>query len=125
TATRTLDAGTKRNTFLVQLRSLLGECPCPDFAERYLVSFASVTIALELVLAPPTSPGFYPHSEGAALGPVQFGVRFQAQVHHHGDEPGLLGCCNLYNDLQGSAGFSQSPEQGGGCRCQYPSGKQI
>jgi len=55
-------------------------------------------------LAPPTSPGFYPHSEWAALGPVQFGVRFQARVHHRGDELGLLGCCNLIDDLQGSAG---------------------
>ena len=45
----------------------------------------------EVVLAPPTSPGFYPHSEWAALGPVQVGVRFQAQAHHVGDGPGLLG----------------------------------
>jgi hypothetical protein len=41
----------------------------------------------KVVWAPPTSPGFYPHSEWAALGPVQFGVRFQARVHHRGDLP--------------------------------------
>jgi hypothetical protein len=70
-------------------------CPRPILAEQSLVSFATVTIALEFLLASPTSPGFYPHSEWAALGPVQFGVRFQARVHHRGDEPGLLGCCYL------------------------------
>ena len=50
---------------------------------RYLAWSHSLseTIAPEFVLAPPTSPGFYPHSEWAALGPVQFGVRFQARVH--------------------------------------------
>jgi hypothetical protein len=36
-----------------------------------------VTIALEFLLASPTSPGFYPHSEWAALGPVQFGSDFK------------------------------------------------
>jgi hypothetical protein len=36
-------------------------------------------------------PCFYPHSEWAAMGPVQVGVRSKAQVHHHGDGPGLLG----------------------------------
>ncbi len=41
-----------------------------------------VAVIPEVVLAPPTSPGFYPHSEWAALGPVQVGVRFQAQTHH-------------------------------------------
>ena len=50
--------------------------------------------------APPTPlPCFYPHSQWAALGPVQVGVRSQAQVHHHGDGPGLLGCCHLFGDL--------------------------
>src|ERR1700747_2492618 len=32
--------------------------------------------------------------------------------------PGLLGCCHLTDDLLGSVGNSQSPEQGGGCRFQ-------
>jgi hypothetical protein len=67
------------------------EVPCPDSAPRSSVSFTSVTIAPEFVLPPPTSPGFYPHSEWAASGPVQFGVRFQAQARHDGDGPGLLG----------------------------------
>jgi len=49
------------------------------------------TVFPEVVLAPPTSPGFYPHSEWAALVPVQVGVRFQARAHHVGDGPGLLG----------------------------------
>jgi len=33
-------------------------------------------------MAPPTLPGFYPHSEWAALGPVHVGVRSKAQAHH-------------------------------------------
>src|ERR1700677_45708 len=55
----------------------------------------------KVVLAPPTSPGFYPHSEWTALGPVQVGVRSKAQAHHNGDGPGLLGCCNLTGNLEG------------------------
>ena len=39
----------------------------------------------EVLLAPPTPlPCFYPHSKWATLGPVQVGVRSQAQVHHYG-----------------------------------------
>ena len=30
---------------------------------------------------------------------VHVGVRFKAQVHHHGDGPGLLGGCYLKNGL--------------------------
>ena len=46
----------------------------------------------EVLLAPPTPlPCFYSHSKWAALGPVQVGVRSQAQVHHYRDGPGLLG----------------------------------
>ena len=59
----------------------------------------------------PPLPCFYPHSEWAALGPVQFGVRFQAQVHHRGDEPGLLGCCYLIDDLQRPAGYRSHPNK--------------
>jgi hypothetical protein len=33
------------------------------------------------------------------MGPVHVEVRFQAQTHHDGDGPGLLGCCYLANDL--------------------------
>ncbi len=36
-----------------------------------------MTIALELVLAPPTSPGFYPHSEWAALVRCNLGSDFK------------------------------------------------
>jgi hypothetical protein len=114
TATWTLDLGTKRNRFLVQLRSLL-ECGALSRfrgAEFGFIRFCDDRS--ELVLAPPTSPGFYPHSEWIASGPVQFGVRSKAQAHHNGDGPGLLGCCNLIDDLEGSAGFTQSPEQGSG-----------
>src|SRR5215469_8034670 len=39
-------------------------------------------ISSEVVMAPPTLPGFYPHSEWAALGPVHVGVRSKAQAHH-------------------------------------------
>jgi hypothetical protein len=34
-------------------------------------------------------PCFYPHSEWAAMGPVQVGIRSKAQVHHHVTD---LGC---------------------------------
>src|SRR5262249_37061507 len=44
-------------------------------------------------------PCFYPHSKWAAIGPVHVGVRSQAQVHHHGDGPGVAGCCHLRGDL--------------------------
>ena len=30
---------------------------------------------------------------------VHVGVRFKAQVHHHGDGPGLLGSCHLKSGL--------------------------
>src|SRR5215831_10418753 len=72
----------------------------------------------EVLLAPPTPlPCFYPHSSWAALGPVQVGVRSQAQVHHHGDGPGLLGAA-IYSAISGgSKRLTQSPEQGGGCLC--------
>ena len=48
---------------------------------------------------PPPLPRFYPHSEWAAVGPVHVEVRFQAQVRHKRNEPGLLGCCHLAIDL--------------------------
>ncbi len=54
---------------------------------------------------------------GPLLGPVHVGVRSKAQVHHHRDEPGIVGCCHLTSGLHGPALNTQSPEQGGGCRC--------
>jgi hypothetical protein len=36
---------------------------------------------------------------GPLLGSVHVGVRFKAQVHHHGDGPGLLGSCYLKGGL--------------------------
>ena len=45
----------------------------PDF-DTWL-NCARAVIA-EVALAPPTLPGFYPHSEWAAVGPVHAGVRF-------------------------------------------------
>ena len=57
----------------------------------------------EVLLAPPTPlPCFYPHSLWAAIGPVQVGVRSQAQVHHHGDGPGLLGAAIYLTISEGS-----------------------
>src|SRR6516225_10005288 len=42
--------------------------------------------------APPTiAPASIRTLNGPLLGPVHLGVRFKAQVHHHGDGPGLLG----------------------------------
>jgi len=63
-------------------------------------------------LRPPLLPGFYPHSQGATVGPVHVGVRSQTRPHHHRDEAWLVGCCHLIGDLQGSGHFPQSPEQG-------------
>src|SRR6516165_8241979 len=51
------------------------------------------------------------------MGPVQVGVRSQAQVHHQGDGPGLLGAAILAAISEGSKCLTQSPEQGGGCLC--------
>src|ERR1700745_423936 len=48
---------------------------------------------------------------------VHVGVRFKAQVHHHGDGPGLFGGCYLKNGLLDPSVMRQSPEQGGGCHC--------
>jgi len=62
-------------------------------------------------------PCFYPHSKWAAIGPVHVGVRSQAQVHHHGDGPGLLGAAIYAAISEGSWRLTQSPEQGGECLC--------
>ena len=72
----------------------------------------------EVLLAPPTPlPCFYPHSKWAALGPVQVGVRSQAQVHHTVTDLGCWGAA-IYTAISGgSARHTQSPEQGGGCLC--------
>ena len=73
----------------------------------------------EVLLAAPSTPlpCFYPHSPWAALGPVHVGVRSQAQVHHHGDGPGLLGAAILQAISKDQSRRTQSPEQGGGCLC--------
>ena len=63
-------------------------------------------------LQPPLLPGFYPHSQGATLGPVHVGVRSQTRPHHSCDRAGLVGCCHLIGDLRGSGDYPQSPEQG-------------
>ena len=55
---------------------------------------------------------------GPLLGPVQVGVRSKAQVHHDRDGPGIVGCCHLsQRSFMDQALNTQSPEQGGGCRC--------
>ena len=72
----------------------------------------------EVLLAPPTPlPCFYPHSPWAALGPVQVGVRSQAQVHHTVTDLGCWGAAIYPAISGGSARDTQSPEQGGGCLC--------
>ena len=63
-------------------------------------------------LQPPLLPGFYPHSQGATLGPVHVGVRSQTWPRHNRDGTRLVGCCHLIGDLQGSGDYPQSPEQG-------------
>ena len=70
----------------------------------------------EVLLAPPTPlPCFYPHSQWAAMGPVQVGVRSQAQVHHTVTDLGCWGAA-IYSAISGgSARHTQSPEQGVGC----------
>ena len=53
----------------------------------------------------------------AALGPVQVGVRSQAQIHHTVTDLGCWGAA-IYSAISGgSARNTQSPEQGGGCLC--------
>src|SRR5215831_7580436 len=70
----------------------------------------------EVLLAPPTPlPCFYSHSKWAALGPVQVGVRSQAQVHHYRDGPGLLGAAIYATISEGPWCLTQSPERGSGC----------
>ena len=65
----------------------------------------------------PPLPCFYPHSEWAVRGPVQVGVRSKAQVHHTVTDLGCWGAA-IYSAISGgSARFTQSPEQGGGCLC--------
>ena len=81
-------------------------------------SIRSIRFPEILPALPPTPlPCFYPHSEWAAMGPVQVGVRSQAQVHHHRDGPGWLGAAIYWAISEGSASLTQSPEQGGGCLC--------
>ena len=63
-------------------------------------------------LQSPLLPGFYPHSQGATLGPVHVGVRSQTKPHHNRDGAWLVGCCHLFGDLRGSGHYPQSPEQG-------------
>src|ERR1700733_9325742 len=47
----------------------------------------------------------------------KLGSESKTQVHHSCDEPGIVGCCHLSHDLNRPALRTQSPEQGGGCRC--------
>ena len=46
----------------------------------------------------------------------KLGFDLNTQVHHCRDEPGIVGGCHLSRDLHRPASFTQSPEQGGGCR---------
>ena len=70
----------------------------------------------EVLLAPPTACRASIRTlNGQRRGPVQVGVRSKAQVHHHGDGPGLLGAAIYAAISEGSRRLTQSPEQGGGC----------
>ena len=69
------------------------------FSPSVPVSTGQQAVIPEVVLAPPTLPGFYPHSEWAALGPVHVGVRSKPRPHHWVMGPGLFGCCHLIGDL--------------------------
>jgi hypothetical protein len=54
--------------------------PPPIFLPVSSVSTGQQAVIPEVVLAPSTLPGFYPHSEWAALGPVHVGVRSESQA---------------------------------------------
>src|SRR6266478_5910203 len=47
----------------------------------------------------------------------KLGFDLNTQVHHCRDKPGIVGGCHLSRDLNRPALITQSPEQGGGCRC--------
>src|SRR5262245_11887993 len=70
----------------------------PDYDHQHICRSLD-QLSRSLVGATHSLPCFYPHSKWAAMGPVQVGVRCQAQVHHHGDGPGLLGAAIYYGDL--------------------------
>src|SRR5260370_31346229 len=61
-------------------------------------------------LQPPLLPGFYPHSQGATLGPVHAGGRSQTSPHHNRDGAWLAGYGHLIGDLQGSGEFPHAPD---------------
>lgn len=85
----------------------------------------SSTIVSEAVLTPPTLPGFYPHSDG----PLRARCRLGSDLKPRSITTMMdLGCWDaaIYPAIsKGSAGFSQSSEQGGGCHCQSTLEKQI
>jgi hypothetical protein len=63
----------------------------------------------------PPLPCFYPHSEWAASGPVQFGVRSKPRSITTVTDLRLLGLPSKSRS-HGPAFKTQSPEQGDGCR---------
>ena len=100
----TLELGTKLNTFLFSF---------VPYWRTHRSCLSSVHYQDENVRS--TLPGFYPHSEWAALRPVHVGVRLAASQARHCWRAWVVGCCYLWGDLVGPAGYSQSPEQGVGC----------
>ena len=61
--------------------------------------FASLPIVSEILAgATHNCPASIRTLNGPLLGPVHFEVRFKAQVHHHRDEPGLLGAA-IYREV--------------------------
>jgi hypothetical protein len=92
---------------------------CPLLSSRFCPLSIRFPDFPEVSPPHPLLPCFYPHSEWAAMGPVQVGVRFKAQVHHHVTDLGCWVLPSSWRSFERPSNNTQSPEQGGGCRaCQ-------
>ena len=76
------------------------QCICRLWSTEHKLLRASLPIFSEILAgATHNCPASIRTLNGPLLGPVHVGVRFKAQVHHHGDGPGLLGSCYLRSGL--------------------------
>jgi hypothetical protein len=117
---QTLDQETKRNVF--QLRFLLEwDIRLLDSAAKTWRGSLLQQSLLSILGATHRCLASIRTLNGPLRGPVQVGVRLQAQVHHDRDEPGLVGVLPSNERSYGPAHNAQSPEQGGGCHCQSTS----
>ena len=118
--TRTLDQGTKQNVFRFSF------VPYLEWQSSHGHNLIrSSTIVPEVVLTPPTLPGFYPHSDGPLRARCILGFDLKPRSITTMMD---LGCWDaaIYRAIsKGSGGLSQSSEQGGGCHCQSTLEKQI